>query len=236
MKEFEHSTLTAPDLYDQELEKLIEPFTKEVIYSSQTTFSRPGEKIDCIFYIKKGMTRHYMDSEDGMIKMLYALTPGWFFGETPYFMKSPTGLYSQAIKGTVLYRLPGEHCDYLMKKSDLFREKIICCFAHKMLILRYEIANLSFYSCKERLKRLFCTSIDENKESSPDWYDLKIRYTQQELGEIVGGSRVTVSRQINELCREGFIRILNRSIQVSKKEYSAFMGQRIEHELKDDQF
>ena len=226
MDEFEHPTLTAPDLYDESLEALIVPVSKEIRYEAKSTLSRPGERMDFIYYIKKGSTKHYMDSEDGMLKMLYTLTPGWFFGETPYFMKIPTGLHSYVTDNTILYKIPGAHCDAMIKESDLFRDKIIKCFSHKMLILRYEVASLSFNSCKERLRRLFCTSADRDLSANTDWYNLKIRYTHQELGEIVGGSRVTISRQINELCKEGFIRMLNRNIQVHQEKCSAYLRQK----------
>ena len=46
-----------------------------------------------------------------------------------------------------------------------------------------------------------------------------MRYTQYELSTIVGGARVTVTKLLNELCAEGFLRILNRRIQVSQASY-----------------
>ena len=52
---------------------------------------------------------------------------------------------------------------------------------------------------------------------------------QYELSTIVGGARVTVSKLINELCDEGFIRILNRNIQISVKEYYKFIKWMEEH-------
>ena len=44
-------------------------------------------------------------------------------------------------------------------------------------------------------------------------------YTQYEISTIIGSARVTTSKLINELCNDGFIRILNRKIQVSKSAY-----------------
>ena len=48
------------------------------------------------------------------------------------------------------------------------------------------------------------------------WYKLKVHYTQYELSTIIGGARVTISKLINELCDEGFIRMLNRNVQVNQ--------------------
>jgi CRP/FNR family cyclic AMP-dependent transcriptional regulator len=51
------------------------------------------------------------------------------------------------------------------------------------------------------------------------WYDLYTHYTQYEISTIVGSARVTTSKLINELCNSGYIRILNRKIQVAKAAY-----------------
>ena len=110
-----------------------------------------------------------------------------------------------------------------MRENELFRDTLLRCFAHKMLILRYEIGNLAFNSCKNRLKRLFCAAVERENMTDPGWYNLRIHYTHSELGEIVGGARVTISRQLTELCNEGFIRIINRRIQVSAEQYHKYM-------------
>lgn len=93
-----------------------------------------------------------------------------------------------------------------------------------MLILRYEVANLAFNSCKNRLKRLLCSAADVEHPVENKWYNLQIHYTHSELGEIVGGARVTISRQLSELCNEGFIRMVNRKIQLNIQQYNQYMS------------
>ncbi|MEG1943397.1 MAG: Crp/Fnr family transcriptional regulator [Angelakisella sp.] len=226
MEEFERITLTTADIYDEQLDQIIAGVANKVVYPAKHIFSLPGSEMDCIYYIKSGRTKHYMDSDDGgATKILYTLTPGWFFGETPYFLHTTTGLFSQADTDCVLYKIPDTACRKLMEESELFRDKVIKCYALKMLMLRYEIANLTFNSCKNRLKRLFCSSVDTKNITDPGWYNMKVRYTHSELGEIVGGARVTISRQINELCSEGFLRMINRRAQVNIEKYIEYVNQ-----------
>ncbi|MEG2834343.1 MAG: cyclic nucleotide-binding domain-containing protein, partial [Ruthenibacterium sp.] len=104
-------------------------------------FSTPGSDMCGIYYIERGRTKHYMDSADGVTKILYTLTAGWFFGETPYFLKTATGLFSQTETETVLYKIPDSACQKLMVENRLFRETMLKCYSLKMLMLRYEIAN-----------------------------------------------------------------------------------------------
>lgn len=219
------ASLTTTNMFDEELDKLIEPLSTKVVYPPKHVFLSPGEQMDHVYYIKKGRTKHYMGNADGSTKILYVLTPGWLFGETPAFLETNTGLYSRTEEETVICKIPIETSDRLIAESALFRSKFIKCYALKMLILRYEIENLTFNSCKNRLKRLFASSVDTRNISDPGWYNLKVRYTHSELGEIIGVARVTVSRQLNELCGDGFLRLINRRAQVNIEKYHEYINQ-----------
>ena len=74
-------------------------------------------------------------------------------------------------------------------------------------------------SCKDRLRRLYCSTADTSRVIDGQWYDLKLNYTQYEISTIVGGARVTITKLINELCAEGFIRVLNRKTQINIEQY-----------------
>lgn len=223
MEELERTTLTTPSLYDPVIESLIRPISRRVVLPAKKIFSSPGKQLDCVYYIAKGRTKHYMNSENGNIKLLYTLTKGWFFGETPFLLELPTGLYSQTEEDTHLYLIPYSQCARLIDESRAFQKAIMLCLAHKTLILRHEIANVTFNSCKNRLKRLLCASVDLEHIVDPGWYELKIHYTHYELGEIIGVARVTISRQLAELYSEGFLRMVNRKLQVNQVQYHQYL-------------
>ncbi len=226
MEELERMTLTAPCLYDPAVEALIRPVGREVRYPANKVFSRPGDRLSGIYYILEGRTKHYMDNENGSVKLLYTLTKGWFFGETPLLLGLPTGLWSQTEEETRLCLLPYPQCSRLMGEHPPFRDALMRCLAHKTLMLRYETASLTFNSCKDRLKRLLCVSVDPERETDPGWYELRVRYTHHQLGEIVGVARVTISRQLAELAGEGFLRTVNRRLQVNREQYHQYIGEK----------
>lgn len=156
------------------------------------------------------------------MKGAYTLTAGWFFGETPYFMKRPTGLSSQTEVATVLYRLSDTLICRLLAEHPLFRETVIQCLCHKLLITRFEIGNLAFSSIQSRILKLFCSAARTDQLHDGAWYPTTCQYTQAQIGEIVGASRVTVSRQISELCESGALRVLNNRVEVHREAYEKF--------------
>lgn len=219
----EQTGLMLPNVYNEELERLVEGVSSKLAYPAKTIFSVPGSDFGGVLYIKSGRTKHYMANEDGLEKVLYTLMPGWLFGEMGFYLGRKTGLYSQAETDVVLYKIPPEKCRELLDTSPIFRDAFIRCLANKILITRYEIENLTFNSCKNRIVRLLCSSVDKEAQADPGWHELKVRYTHYELGVIVGAARVTVSKLINELTNEGFIRSVNRRIQVNGEKYACYM-------------
>lgn len=219
---FDTSNLALPLEHDKKLEKLIREYGRERIYPARQVFLEPGTPLKDVIYIMEGRTRHYMVGPDGTEKILYTLSGGWFFGEAPSSVHQPTGLFSKTEIKTVLFRIPLSTYHDLLDNNKIFRDAVLDNYSKKILIMRHEIENLSFNSCKCRLRRLFCSTADTSRLIEGRWYNLKVSYTQYELSTIVGGARVTVSKLINELCTEGFIRMLNRNIQVNAKDYNEY--------------
>lgn len=220
--QLDKSSFTIPHVKDEGLEELIREHSAVVNYPAKKVFLEPGMELQGVYYIVKGRTRHYMVGSDGMEKILYTLSDGWFYGETPCSIQEPTGLFSRTEVKTQIYIIPRYTYETLLDTNKMFRDAILRSYSQKMLIMRHEIENLTFNSCKDRLKRLFCATADTSSLVDGGWYNLKAYYTQYELSTIVGGARVTISKLINELCEEGFIRILNRNTQINAKDYQKF--------------
>lgn len=217
--EWKDSNITLPLPKRNELTSLIEQNGVRMEVPAKKVFLKPGDTLNGVYYIAEGRTRHFMCAPDGAEKLLYTLSAGWFYGETPCVLHDSTGLFSKTEKPSVLYLIPMQNYDRLLAESSLFREAILQSYSQKMRILRQEIANLSFTPCKDRLRRLYCSTADTSRVIDGQWYDLKLNYTQYKISTIVGGARVTITKLINELCAEGFIRVLNRKTQINIEQY-----------------
>jgi len=211
--------LTFPAICNEELESLIKNHATELAYAAKGVISTPGDSLDYIYYVKSGRTRHVIINYEGNEKVLYALSRGWFFGEASRDLELQTSLYSIAEEQTIIYKITAKKYHELVDNNKLFRDAILRSYAQKILILRYELEDISFNSCKDRLKRLFFAVADPSQLIDEQWYNLKVKYTQYDLGIIVGGARVTINKLINELCSENFLRQINHKMQINKADY-----------------
>lgn len=93
--QLDKSSFTMPDTRSRALEELIQRHSKSVVYPARRVFLEPGMEPQGVYYIADGRTRHYMIDSEGTEKILYILSAGWFYGETPCSLQAPTGLFSQ---------------------------------------------------------------------------------------------------------------------------------------------
>ena len=83
-----------------------------------------------------------MIGTDGTEKILYTLSDGWFYGETPLSLRESTGLFSQAEVETRVRIIPYQDYEILLDTNKVFREAILESYSKKMLIMRHEIESL----------------------------------------------------------------------------------------------
>lgn len=211
---------------NQILENIIKDHSIVKKVSRKEIFMYPGEDLDYLYYIKKGRTRHYMSGTDGTEKILYVLAKGWFFGELSLLLDhKKTSLYSEAETDTTLYLMRPKKAQELLDNNKVFRDEIMKAFAFKTIVMRYEIENIIFNPVKDRIKRFLCTNVNYDNLNDSDWIDIDTEYTHYEIGVLIGCTRVTVSKMLNELAKKGFIRVVNKRIQISKECYLDYINQ-----------
>ncbi|MBO4718164.1 MAG: Crp/Fnr family transcriptional regulator [Spirochaetales bacterium] len=216
---FQNSSFTIPLRPDSKLEELIKPYCVINTYKERTKILEFGDAIDGTYYVKSGRVKLYILSDDGSEKILYTLSAGWFFGETPMLLDNHTELTTETMERSEIWKLPRPFYTKIFNQHESFRNAIMLNLCRKTLILRHEVENLVFSSVKERILHLFCSTVNSHKLIDDVWHPLYTSYTQYEVSTIVGSARVTTSKLINELCKEGKIRIVNRKIQVRSDIY-----------------
>lgn len=210
---------------NQELENIIKQNSKILKIPQKKIFMYTGEDLDYLYFIKEGKTRHYMADPNGAEKILYVLTKGWFFGEAALVLDyAETSLYSKAETDTILYLIDRKKAEILLDNNKVFREGVMKSFAFKTMILRYEIENILFNPAKDRIKTFLCVNINHEKLDKSDWVDIESEYTHYEIGVLVGCTRVTVSKTMQELMKECFIRVINNKIQINREEYYSYIN------------
>lgn len=202
---------------DSELDALIISKGRYVEVEKNSYFVKPGDLLHEISYIYKGSSLHSIYSSSGKEKASYMLTHGWFLAEglfSNYEGSYKANRYSLALTPMILYKFDKNTYDVLMEHS-IFRDALIRSISGKLDFLRTEQERISIALTKDRLKEFFSLIINSEQMTPDGWYPLTGKFTHQLIASLIGVNRVTVSRLIGELINEGFLRTLNRNIQVN---------------------
>ena len=76
------------------------------------------------------------------------------------------------------------------------------------------LRNLLFHSNRERLVHLLLELVEQYGRQVEDGYDLSIKLSHQEMANIIGSTRETVTVVLGELQKEGLIQIARRRVKI----------------------
>lgn len=165
--------------------------------------------------VTEGRLKICIYTKSGLEKILFFLNPGEIYGEEslfyPHIDITPVPLEETTISfidNEVLKRYLTSHpMDYRYLFQSILRKYQISLFQMGDLLKRSPKAQIC-----SALSRLMAQRNIEN--SSLDSYELDVYLTHEVLGNIIGCSRVTVTRVLNELKSEGIIDTSNRRIKI----------------------
>ena len=213
-------SLTSPVRSNPELEHVLRKQGSLLTFPSKKLIIEAETDTKGVYYIISGRTRHYLLGADGSEKVFFILTSGWFFEESACLLAAQPRFHVMAEEATSLLFIPSGTFEALLRQSPVFNEAILRNQARMYRMLCRQIESQSFLSSKDRFLELLYHSADTSFAFDGKWYSLKHIYPQQELAAILGVSRVTISKFVNEFCNEGVIRIVNRRMQINIEHYN----------------
>ncbi len=186
-----------------------EPFTSglpELEFKKGEVIYHQEGRSPYVFFVKSGRVRMDIYSEGGRRRTLFIACAGSIFGElTPI-----DGEFNicEAIASTncKLLRMNGETFNDLIKTNSGFAWNVCYTLSQKLRIMSDSIKQLSFDNSKFKvanamlqLFRRYSCDMPAGKKG------LTLRFTHQELADLTGLSRVSVSNILNEFVSLGYL-------------------------------
>ncbi len=183
--------------------------------SAQTTVVTQDEPGDSMFIIMSGRVKVVIFGENGREVTLSILRPGDGFGEMSLFDGGARSANCIAVEPTALLVLSRD--DLLLHIAGHPRTSLNLMgeMARRLRRADDAIAQLALCDVNERLIRRLIALAEEEGTESPEGLMVRRRPTQQELANMIGSCRETISRAFNQLARDGMIIPKGRSLVVT---------------------
>jgi CRP/FNR family transcriptional regulator, cyclic AMP receptor protein len=192
------------DLSGSELAKIAQLFTFTKFSPGQPVFNC-GDSGNNFFIIKSGLVKVYNVNSNGKVIILAMLGPNDFFGEMALFDDSPRSAGVDAIEATEAFVLTKTHFQHLLRENPEISWKMLSVLSKRLRETNEQLERLTYLSVEERLtKSLLELATRCGRKQNQRW-SIPLNLTHQELGQLIGTSRESVTRCLCRLQQEGKI-------------------------------
>jgi CRP/FNR family transcriptional regulator len=200
--------------YPVELNLLYENSTKrscaagEMIYI-QSEASRPE-----FYLIEEGRVKIALLSKDGSERTVIIQERNTLFGYAAAFDGHPHFHTATALEPTELRVVPVATFLALNDRHPRLSAVIIAAFARVTRMLILQIENDSFMDARRRVAHMLCKLASEVGQTTPRGILIAKKVTQEDLGNLTGLSRVSVSLALNHFEEQDLLRKKRNMIEI----------------------
>lgn len=182
----------------------VEGLGKLVNYKAAEVIYRPCQTGDTLYFISEGKVKiSYLD-QSGRRLTLAILKAGDFFGEM-LFVDNHRELEAQALEDSVILTIDGRKFLNFAKEVPEAMLKLVGLFLRRIQRAQQRLKDLAFKDLEACLARTLLRLSREHGHRTAEGIAISLKLTHQELAELVGSTRESVTLALNRLQREGML-------------------------------
>lgn len=196
----------------------IASITGEKSFPKKSIIFHEGDQGDTLYILKSGRVKISKITEDGREKTLTIMQPGDFFGEMAIFDDLPRSATAEVIDDTAMvYTVSKRDFERIILEHPSIALKIMRDLTRRIRQVNQQVEDLAFKDVHERVASTLChLSKSEGRSMGGNKVLINLKMTHQDLANMVGSSRETVTRALNRLQDEGIISISHQQITINQ--------------------
>jgi CRP/FNR family cyclic AMP-dependent transcriptional regulator len=195
------------DLAPEDLDWLAAHTTMVTARRGQLVYM-PGETNEALFLLKAGRVRIYRLSADGKKLVLTELAPETFFGDMPLAGQQMYGAFAEAVEDCTLCVLGQADLERLIQTRPKVAIRLLEVIGRRLVEAEAIIEEFAFKGVQARLASLLLRLRAEEG-------DELLGRTHQDLAEMIGTYRETVTQTLDELSRRGYVELGRKRIRIT---------------------
>ena len=207
----------------KQLSVLTEGFQPVKYKKEESLYSVCG-KSEYVYLVVSGRVRVTAYHASGRERQLYIAEKGCIVGETSVLLHREHTTTASAIVESTAYKIPASVFTERMRNDYGICNTVMRMVCRKHDILCNALLSSSFSQSLSQIARMLLNLADQYGEETVDGCRIGIRFTHQDIANITGISRVTVSNAFNLLGEKGICGRMNGSFLISDidglREYS----------------
>ena len=198
-------------LEDEDLESLIAAANRRK-YPKDGVIFFENDVGDALFMIVSGRVKVTILSDDGREIILAMLSDANFFGEMSLLDNEPRSATAIALQETEMVVLHQRDFLAIVEKRPRVLINLLSVLSSRLRKANQQIGNLALHDVYGRVARILLEMASEDGTRQADGRVTFRRPTHQEIANMIGATRETVSRMISDLHRQGYIEIAGKNV------------------------
>lgn len=172
----------------------------------------PSDQADGVLLLADGRVKIGSLTQEGKQTILAFIEPGELFGELSLLGTDKREEYAETVEKSTIILIPQEEMRQLVAENPEVSLGITKLIGLRRQRIERRLKYLLFRSNRERLVHLLLELAEQYGQPAPGGVQLKIKLSHQDLANIIGSTRETVTVVLGELQAEGRLQIGRRKI------------------------
>lgn len=190
----------------------------------------PDTENQNLYFLKQGRVRLFKVNEDGKQLTIGLLGKGNIFGETETFSTGSGSAYVEAIDDALVCVLGKKDFEILLMKRPQVALKMVSILTQRIRESEEMLENLAFRDVRYRLLYLLAKLAKSFGEQSSSerapFTKLDLNLSHQELANMIGATRESVSVTLSQLAKDGFVTTGRKEIAVDLQKAEEILEER----------
>ena len=175
----------------------------------------PSDEANAVLLLAEGRVKIGNFTEEGKQSILAFIEPGELFGELSLMGSEQREEYAEAVEKSTVVLIPKQEMETLLAENPGVSLGVTKLIGLRRQRIERRLKNLLFRSNRERLIHLLLDLAEQYGKRVPDGVELGIKLSHQDLANIIGSTRETVTVVLGELQNEGRLQLGRRKIILS---------------------
>ncbi len=205
----------------QEMEKI----TRMEEVKKRQPLYLPGDPSSNVYLLKKGRVKIANTAPSGKEVTFEILEPGEVFGELEVLEDAPRSTSAETLDDTLICVIPRKDFDRYLAMHPNVTVKLTKLIGLRLKRIQSRVEDLVFRDVPARLAHLLLELSRTDGVADNRGIRLKAKLTHQEMANLIGCSRETVSTIMGQFRDDSLIQMDGRTITIlNKKGLSDFLG------------
>ncbi len=192
-------------------------------YPQGTTIFSEGDPSDSVCILKKGLVKLIFLSPRGMQTILHILKPDEVLGEL--LLAQPQRPFTAVVlKDTEVTVIPRENFLGLLSSSPTIALNFVRVLSKRLMKVERELAEFAHTWSYHRLAKVLLQLSETHGAETSRGIRIDLRLTHEDLANLIGSTRETVTTQLNRFERMGILRRQDRHLILNKARLTEFIG------------